>query len=421
MKLFMFFLLALLVNAECPMSKFNYGSKTEADCPHMKLRASAAAQVTDKGCTCKSLCGASVSDAYDCDWCYTTNSCGRSGLSGSWDWCVYPANKTYEYQSWQNKRDYLWSQIDADHTSGTNNNVLSVLTESVQTTFDVYSDFMPASRKKLIHAIGAVCKFNMQVSENSPFTGVWKAGNVAHGLVRMGSAIAVDLKSGVVPGLGIKFLRSRVPSGNFVALYSLAPLPNNSYNFMERTFSNHIPAATGVAAFLAKKFFQKSQCVTQVGLSDICKYDNDGASAGNVVFPYQVTLDSRIVQFPSSPITQNDLQSQLTSIPPGTALFEVGYYSDPKSAASGAKPTVLGTMVTEGPCVNSAFGDASLFFRHQIIEEDWKLQPTWPGYLSPSKDCSSSASSLSPTPPFQCPARTMFSEELKEDVAVEAL
>lgn len=399
------FVVVFIQATPCPFSsKFNKLATKEADCPHMKAQAFARpADTTVNGCTCKSNCGASITDLYNCDWCYTLNGCGSTGISGSYDYCVYPANKQYEYQTWDKKLSYLWSQIDADHTSGVAGSPLNLLKTSVQTSFDSVSDEMPAGREKWIHGIGAVCKFSMQINASSPFTGVWKANNVAHGLVRMGSAIPVTTSSGVVPGLGIKFLRSNVPSGNFVALYTLSPLPDNSYNFFERPFSNHIPAATGATAVLAKKFFQKSNCVTQVGLSDICAYDNEGRSTGVTKFPFQVILESKKVQFPKTPVTHAQLQQELAAIPSGTPLFQVSYFTDPKQAKSGMKPMVLGTMVTDGPCVNSKYGDATLFFRHQLIEEDWQQQPTWPGYLDATVDCSSSGHQVQTTPPYQCP------------------
>lgn len=405
MKYLLILTMAVATQAACPFGGKFQKMGSETDCPHMKAKQVRAAtpQMTSMGCVCKTNCKPGVTDLYNCDWCYTEGSCGKSGLKGKYDYCVYPENKDYEYQTLNEKMDNLWTEIDADHKSGTYPSVLGALKESVQTTFDARSDVMPAGRVKYIHGVGAVCKFNLKIAGDSPFTGVLKANNVAHGLIRMGSALAVDLDSGIVPGLGIKFLRSKVPSGNFVALNSLTPLPDKSYNFFEQTFSNHIGPAEGVASFLAKKFEQKSSCATQVGVSDICKYDNDGVETDDLKFPFEITLNSRNIQFPTSPVTGDALMDMLTSIPTGTDLFEVGYYTDPKAAQSGAG-RILGTMTTDGPCVASAFGDASLFFRHQLIEEDWKLQPTWPGYLT-GTDCSSSSAPKISNLPSQCPAR----------------
>lgn len=403
-------LTAIVAAAVCPFKAGKVesaGNGKDAGCPFATQDLQdpfRGPDVTENGCICKTPCGASATDLFNCDWCFTQGNCGKVGLKGRSDKCVYPVNNTYESQDWDAKLNQLWKNIDADHTSGSANSAAGGFTESVQTSFDNIGDTMPIGRSKVIHGIGAVCKFKLEMSSSSPFTGVFKAGDTAHGLIRMGSALPVDTKSGVVPGLGIKFLRSKVPSANFVALVSLSPLPNNEYNFFAETFSNHIPPAAGVAAIaLAKKFTQKSGCPTQVGLSDICKYDSDGNTADKPAFPFQVTLRSKVVQFPSTPINQGQLQEQLASIPAGTPLFEVGYFSDPKESQSGAPATILGTMVTDGPCVNSKFGDERLFFKHQLIEEDWAAEPYWMGYLDHQKDCSIDRA-LSQTPPQpQCP------------------
>lgn len=415
--LFFFAMLAVLAQSICPYSggKANGADGKEVPCPHLKKQDTTFAQ-TAQGCTCSGECSATVTDGFNCEWCNTQNNCGNSGITGKWDYCVWPADKAYESQTWDKKLKDLWGQITDDETSGKPVNPLKMLVESIQTSFDVHSDVMPAGRQKVIHGVGAVCKFNLQISATSPFSGVLKANNVAHGLIRMGSALAVDLKSGVVPGVGVKFLRSKVPSGNYVALNTLAALPDNSYNFFEKRLSNHIPGyPQGVKEkVLIKKFSQASTCVTMVGLSDICRYDNDGVPVGTPKFPFELTMDSRIIKFPTTPVMQDQLQEQLAAIPSGTKLYEIGYYPDPKSSKeSGTEPTVLGTMVTDGPCVNSKFGDESLFFRHQLVEEDFQLEKTWPAYLDSKQDCAYDKP-ITGTPPRQCSAaksKVTMSEE----------
>jgi len=408
--LFFFAMLAVVAQSICPYSggKVNGADGKEVPCPHLKKQElTSTLETTVQGCTCSGECSATVTDGFNCEWCYTQNNCGISGVTGKWDYCVWPADQAFESQTWDKKLTDLWGKITADQTIGKPANPLKMLVESIQTSFDVHSDVMPPGRQKVIHGVGAVCKFKLQISSTSPFTGVLKANNVANGLIRMGSALAVDLSSGVVPGVGVKFLRSKVPSGNYVALNTLRPLPDNNYNFFEKTLSNHIPAyPQGTKEkVLMKKFGQASTCVTMVGLSDICSYDNDGAPVGTPKFPFELTMDSRIIQFLKTPVMQDQLQEQLAAIPSGTKLYEIGYHSDPKSSKSGAAPTVLGTMVTDGPCVNSKFGDESLFFRHQLVEEDFKLEPTWPGYLDGKQDCAYNGP-LSGTPPRQCSAAT---------------
>lgn len=389
-------LAAIVAAAICPFKAGNVENGKKGGCPFSSTQFQPVPDITANGCTCKTNCVAGVTDGFNCDFCETESNCNKGQ-----DFCVYPANKTYESQSADAKLDYLWSNIDADHTAGPPSNPLAAFQESIQTSFDRTGDVMPSGRVKVIHGNGAVCKFKMEMNSKSPFTGVLKSGNVARGLIRMGSALPVDgaSKSGVVPGLGIKFMRSKVPSGNFVALFSLSPLPDNNYNFMAKTLSNHLPRAEGPAALaLAKKFEQKSGCPTMVGLSDICKYDIDGSLVKKVVFPYELKLDSKVIQFPSDAINGDQLLKQLSSIPENTALFQVSAFTDPKEAQSGLPAAILGTMVTDGPCVVSKFGDENLFFKHQLVEEDWDLQRTWPGYLQPMRDCSSE-SPISVTPP----------------------
>lgn len=392
-----FFVLLCLANAGCPFS----GSK-DGECPFGALNP----QPTYQGCVCeeKNPCGASIEeDAYNCDWCYTQGTCGNHGLKGRWDFCDYAANVTYESAHWSMKLDNLWTQVDADHTSGTYPNPLNLPTESIQTSFDNFADTMPANRKKYIHSEGAVCKFKMQINSASPFSGVFEAGSTAHGLIRMGSALEVDLKSGVIPGVGVKFLRTRVPSGNFVALNTLGPLPNSSYDFFELPLSNHIPAANTIATkVIAQKFMQASGCVSQVGLSDICEYNTDGKKTSKLVFPFKVVMNAHYTM-PSTPITQAQLQKTLVStIQPNAPLYTVVAYSDNKNSI------VLGKMVTSGSCVNSAFGDAQLFFRHQLIEEDWAIRPDFMKFVDPEKDCG--VSKISVTPPSQCNAKKYVSK-----------
>ena len=63
----------------------------------------------------------------------------------------------------------------------------------------------------------------MDVSNDSPFTGLFKAGETVSGLIRMGSAKDFP---GLVPGIGLKMLRTGKMSANLVALHKLDALPD---------------------------------------------------------------------------------------------------------------------------------------------------------------------------------------------------
>lgn len=343
-------------------------------------------QKTVKGCLCKTTCGASVDDGYKCDWCYTQDSCGQSGLQGHYDYCVYPDNKTFEALSFKEKNDFFWSAITRDKKRAASYASLTTcLTEDVQTSFWNFKDELPAGRVKGIHSIGAICKFELNVASDSPYTGLFSSGP-QEGFVRMGGATTWDKSSkGYPPGLGIKFARSGVQSGSFVALVSL---DTALFNFMKMNFSNHIaPPASTATKLLAKKFDQASQCPSQVGLSDMASYTQSGEKVSKPKVPFKLFLvPSAEVQRPDTPKTIDDVMAELKSFKVGTTLFTVyacgkGNGDAEISPTAGGVETAcgdafkLGDMVTTTECTTSAYGDAKFSIRHQPIEEDWVLNP----------------------------------------------
>lgn len=344
-------------------------------------------QKTFQGCTCTSSCGASIDDAFNCDWCYVKGSCGHSGITGHYDYCVYPDNSTFEALSFAEKNAYFWKRITADTTRAASYPSKALIVgESIQTSFYDFKDEMPAGRVKGIHTIGAICQFDLNVTAKSSYTGLLGPG-VQKGFVRMGGAISWDKSSnGVTPGFGFKFARSGVHSGSYVALNSLDAAV---WNFMALNFSNHIGPPTSTATkVLVKKFQQSSQCPSQVGLSDMAKYDQAGKEVSSPQFPFKLFLvPSQAVQRPERPKSIDDVMSELESFKVGTPLMSV--YACGRAASGGventpttggvekacAEPLLLGTMVTTSACTTSAYGDASFFIRHQPIEEDWQLKP----------------------------------------------
>ena len=147
-----------------------------------------------------------------------------------------------------------------------------MFSESIVTSFDNQWDNMPAGRQKVIHGVGAVCRFTLDITD-SPYTGMFKTGK-QEGIIRIGPALDIANGVGVPPGAGIKFLRSGTTSGNFVVLHSLAA--QSSYNIFDPelyTLYNHIPGPSNAQEqLLVNKFLQGSKCPTKVGLSDLARY-----------------------------------------------------------------------------------------------------------------------------------------------------
>jgi len=364
-----------------------------------------AGQQTFSGCKCKTSCGASVDDGFNCDWCFTEGNCGHSGHQGYFDYCYYPANASFEALSYQDKTDYFWGRITESRNRSNYPSAVTVLTTSSQTSFYDMTDELPAGRVKSIHTVGAICQFTLDVTADSPYTGLLAPGK-QHGFLRMGGAVAWDLKKGFPPGIGFKFPRSGVPSGHFVTLNSLDAA---IYNFFALNMSNHIGGATSLTTtLLVKKFNQASQCPGQVGLSDMAAYTQDGQKVGTPKFPFKLFLVPLVTRS-NAPKLVDDVLADLASFPVGTPLYSV--YACGKGAGDAEMaPTtggvegacgdalLLGDLVTTTECTASKYGDEKFFIRHQPVEEDWLLNPdilNQYGESGPTKACAWSGSDVS--------------------------
>jgi len=362
-------------------------------------------QKTAQGCECKTACGATIDDAFTCDWCHTADGCGKHSFVGlGWyDYCVYPDDPSFEAKTFEEKNTFFWGMITQDKLGATKYpSVSRMLTEDVQTSFWNFKDTMPAGRVKGIHGIGAVCQFKLDVAADSPYTGLF-AGGPQLGFVRMGGALSWDKESkGFPPGLGIKFARTGMPSGGYVGLVSL---DEAIFNFMGKNFSNHIGPAGGIKPkILVKKFNEASQCPSQVGLSNMAEYSQDGLKVTEPKTPFKLYLvPSQEVQRSNDPKEISDVMSELESFKKGTSLMDVWACgkglgdAENKPTTGGVEkacgdPFKLGSMVTTTECTRTAWGDAKFFFRHQPIEEDWEKNPEFLTQFDAKTACGASKS-----------------------------
>jgi len=366
------------------------------------------AQTTYQGCQCSGNCGASLSGFYKCDFCYTKDGCGTWGLGGRWDYCDFRPSATSEVsdfiaRSWESKLDYFWGKITADTSSNQDYPITQAPFISVRTSFDNYRPEMPAGRPKVIHGMGSVCKFNLDVSGESPYTGIFKPGRRT-GFLRLGSANKAS--SGITPGLGIKFTRSGVPDGDFVMLHSLEGI--QAWNFFSLNQTNHIEPASGVIAIAAEKFKDASQCPYQVGLSDLATYSQDGGESYPPKFPFKLlAVANPELETGRRGETLDAMHAEIDAIPLGTSVYKLYACAEPsgdemKPAGSCGGALLLGDMVTASQCTTSRFGDEKMHFRHQRIEEDWLLEPNFmnSGAYKASVACDASSLSANGAPPI---------------------
>ncbi len=247
-------------------------------------------------------------------------------------------------------------------------NELTLFFEKMDPTFTTFEDVLPSGRKKLIHSVGVVAGIEFKSSGTHPYTGLFKGAD--SGILRFSCAKEYSTDKPAIenftPGMGVKFLRNGMYSGNFVAMYSVNGVP--TWNPFGESFANHIPGASGALKFLAAKFATATDYVQTVGLSDFAKYDQEGNDVGTPVFPFKLQfLAGDEVAHKFGPNFTEDYKNELMSLAAGTTLYEVWAQPDPSSALEH-----IGSYVTTTKFTTSLYGDHVLFFQHQKMDDDLK-------------------------------------------------
>ena len=152
-----------------------------------------------------------------------------------------------------------------------------IFAESMCPTFRAQGDQMPwersllfshGYRNKYIHSVGNVAQIEWKSVGSHPYTGVFKGSKNA--LIRASLAKEPDIEEKkTAPGIGLKFLRDGIDSGNMVAMFSVDG--QDSWNFFKNNFTNHIPGLEGFSALsaLSVKFATATKNIQQVGLSNM--------------------------------------------------------------------------------------------------------------------------------------------------------
>jgi hypothetical protein len=254
------------------------------------------------------------------------------------------------------------------------------------------ADFGLQERKKLIHSVSANGRFALKTVPN-PWTGIFSSGtgNETDGIIRFSASAEPTASGNFGPGVSLKILRDGVSSANFLAMFSLTGQP--SFNFFENTLSNHPPAfdpskAPPDQGSVFKAFNKVSAFPTMLGVSSMAQYDAYGAKPAAVNFPFRVDLVPRPevkTLFPSSapsPFNSDFYLPQLTSLKPGTVVYDVVGIVEPTFPEKNEKSLPIGTITLTSPIVTSDFSDKHLFFAHSLMEDDLKLKPSWSAVTS---------------------------------------
>jgi len=172
--------------------------------------------------------------------------------------------------------------------------------------------------------------------------------------------------------MGLKFLRDGMDSSNLVAMFGLDG--QDSWNFFENDFSNHIGEGSAANLPIKLKFSRYAMHVQQVGLSDWSTHKQDGTKVENPVFPYSLRFHpTGKITFPTT--YTKPLSEHFATIENGTTLYEIFALDKPREM--NVIEEHIGNLVTTSRLVSSWWGDRRLFFRHQDMAEDLSINPEW--------------------------------------------
>jgi len=299
------------------------------------------------------------------------------------------SNNTWQSYTADRKMQILSTHIYADTNKDDWPNVFEkteLLIESMKTSFETEGDDFPKqalgllTRKKLIHSVGVIVKSEYIALDRS-YTGVFQGcRNV---LLRFSSATPVETKGGpsvMAPGIGVKFLRDKVPSANTFAMFSLVGQP--SYNFFAHDFSGHVGelAKDGPTPvqLLRQRFLTASDFAPFAGLWKLAQYDEFGRAENKIKFPFRLHFHPTKALHTAFPdkFTGQTYEDQLTNpkiINNGTVIYDVYAQHEPTSD----QLKLIGKLVARAPPTNSVFADKTLFYQHIKFEEDCDHNPTW--------------------------------------------
>jgi len=242
------------------------------------------------------------------------------------------------------------------------------------------SDENALGRIKYIHSVSKSAKVRFNF-ESNPYTGLF-AEKSCIGIMRASSATP-PTTSNTAPGIGVKIFRDKVPSANFMAMWSLFG-QDNDINFFSHYFSNHVDDLpkfmTGAAWLQLKaliaKFKGYDDKVNMVGLSDLAKYKSDGTSESSPKAPFAIVLkpNPNLKQMCQNAPLEGENFGCFSKIAKGTLLYNIYYVDGPvkKSDVTPSTLKKLGTMTSDSEFVSSKFMDETVQFRHVFWADEVK-------------------------------------------------
>jgi len=268
-----------------------------------------------------------------------------------------------------------------------------------------------ANNTKLLCPHGVVCQARMEFFDapagSEGYTGLLAPGTTAeHCLIRLSSAIRpVDNGGGVwakaiakrtfgaklassqiMPAAAIKCFRQGRDSGNIIMMGSKVGQPDRNFfrHALCTALTEKIPA---IGLPFLRRFSRYSKYPLSLGLSELCQYDAQGEETEQPNFPFALCLRpvAQMEATSSSDSSEDDdderpfdafIEDIPQQIAPGTHLFDIFAAPTPESVGASDQLQRIGRVVSTSNFVYSSPTDG-LTFRHQVKEDDLKLQPDW--------------------------------------------
>lgn len=301
--------------------------------------------------------------------------------------CTFPDVKqfnTEEYlaQSASCKKRQIWQNVIKDkHVNRwfDGADLLPLFLQDMNLSFDHNGDTMPDNRVKMTHPRGVTMKVAFRPTANSPYTGIFRGAK--HGILRVSEVVRTDKEITITsPGFGIKFLRDGMDSANTVAMFSFDGQP--SYNYFENRWSTHLnePLNECARETIGKKLAEVTDHIGAMSVMNWGEYTESGVKEQRPVWPFILDFEP-IDAYGWTDAWQADFTDQLSSITPGTVLWKVFAFSDPKHKLSGSRGDLIGRVVLTSEITTSLWGDKSLFFKHQRIDDDLEVHTWWKDYM----------------------------------------
>jgi len=312
---------------------------------------------------------------------------------GSWP-------RDYESLTAAQKMEYLWTQINKDHSTSSFPSILGlgklaapelIGGLNLMTPGTWVSDQFIEGRPKAIHSVGLVgkVKFNWDkpTIKKLGLTGGFTESTDC--IARISSAGKTS--NGAIPNMVFKHLRNGVSSGNLFAGHGLRA--QDTMNFFQKPLASHVPNRHGDLSYEGTKasfinwVFKKGPVYHGVtSAAEFGQYTSDGKKADKIVVPFTVVYNPK-------PDVQKECEGKpligenfgcLQELKVGRVLYTVWAVMSPKDTVTQDDVIYLGEVQLTDKFVTSKFGDEQLHFKHTYQPQEVELlQNGWDKIYNP--------------------------------------